>query len=270
MIASRSLDRVLVVGTCFALVSAVLMGLTHQMGVALGLGVTVGFTFGWVLTRHGWSCGRVVAVAAVVACVLALAAMGPRWDTLNQKTLANYEQFAAHDWSESLKAQGKFVFEDNWNNIGAGLCFNLLFLGVCLAVATASRLARRRYALPEPANGFLTMRPPEWLVWVAIGVAALWFADSKWPGTALRPVSWSAAIGLAHVYGLSGLAIFGYALKAFKAHALVGVVLFVIFARSPVFIIAGLFDTWGEFRVKIDRIVEARRKLREDAGDDEF
>jgi hypothetical protein len=269
VIASRSLDRVLVVGTCFVLVGAVLMGWT-QMGVALGLGVAVGFTFGWVLTRLGWSYGSTVALAAAVAFVLAAAVMGPNWDVWNQQTMANYELLAAQDLPESFVAPGKVIFEENWSNVGAGYCFILLVLGVYVAVATASRLVRRCHALAEPHSGFLTTRPPEWLAWVAIGVAVLWFVDQKWPGTALRPVSWSAAMGLASVYWFNGLAIGGYALKAFKAHALVGVVLFVIFAQSPVLIIAGLFDTWGGFRVKIDRIVEARRKLREDAGDDEF
>ena len=105
------------------------------------------------------------------------------------------------------------------------------------------------------------MRPPDWMVWLVILAAAAWFADRRWPGGPLRPVGWNAAIGLASVYSLNGLAILAYGMtvlgiKPFIA-GMIGLAL-VAFGPQPLMAI-GLFDTWVDFRRRLKALEIARR-----------
>jgi hypothetical protein len=105
------------------------------------------------------------------------------------------------------------------------------------------------------------MRPPEWLVWVVIATAALWFADRQWPSEALRIVSWNVAIGLLAVYALNGLGIIVYGIAAWKPHPLLFFALLMVFiwaGMAMLLPILGLFDTWSNFRAHIDRLAAGR------------
>ena len=101
------------------------------------------------------------------------------------------------------------------------------------------------------------------------------FIEQQWPNTALRTLCWNTALGLAAVYWLNGLSVLAYALGGVRAHPLmtVGAVLtfFYLLYCDPVLVVSlvGLFDTWGDFRRKIDAIVTARR-LREQSDEDDL
>ena len=114
------------------------------------------------------------------------------------------------------------------------------------------------------------MRPPDGLAWAVIATALLWFADQQWPTDSLRIISWNAAFALAGLYWVNGLSIAGYAIAAFRPNPFM-IALLAVAAVLMNFIsllaIVGLFDTWGDFRRKIDEVLAAR-ELREHSGDD--
>ncbi len=119
-------------------------------------------------------------------------------------------------------------------------------------------------------GSFRAMRPPEWLVWCVIATALLWFADWRWPSEALRLVSWNAALGLVGIYWLNGLSVLVYGLWAWKPHPLTAaaIVLALLLLRLIYLLsIAGLFDTWGDFRKKVDEMM-AVRNLRDHPHDE--
>lgn len=155
------------------------------------------------------------------------------------------------------------------------LLFGTLFGSVLAMAALAVAVMRRWAALRAPEAGiqgtFARMRPPEWLVWVAIAVALAWIAESRWPNDALRAVAWNGAMALVFVYALNGFGILLYALHGLQASpllayaALLAVLLFLV-NSLPLLAFAGFFDTWWSLRGKVDRLAAARRE-RDQGGD---
>lgn len=238
----------------------------------------VGVPLGWGL-RERWTYGRIVAAVAAPAMLAAAMYLWAAWDAWTAQAGAALEAVNAElntqtgemtERREALLRMYRGLFE-HWASLSVGLLFATLLAAVCLEVSFGAWWVRRRYGAPGPRAGFRDMRPPEWLVWAAIATAVMWYADNRWPGTLLRPVSWNTAVGLAAIYWLNGVAILAYALKAFQPPALVyGLAVFLlVYLGYPAWCLIGFFDTWTEFRVRVDRMIEARKRAGDDSGDDQ-
>jgi hypothetical protein len=153
------------------------------------------------------------------------------------------------------------------------LLFGTLFGSVLGITALAVALLRRWTALRKLDAGFSGsfpgMRPPEWLVWVAIAVALAWMAERQWPDDLLRAMAWNGAMALVFVYALNGFGILLYALHGLQASpllayaVLLAVMLFLV-NSMPALAFAGFFDTWWGLREKVDRLAAARRERDQD------
>ena len=146
---------------------------------------------------------------------------------------------------------------EHWQYVLFGLTFSGIATSVCAVVTVASRWTYRRTGLPEGVGSFASMRPPEWLVWAVIATVGLWFADRQWPSEALRILSWNAGIGFLAIYWLNGLGILVYGIAAWKPHPLVLMALLMVMIWAgmvSMLPMLGLFDTWSNFRKRIDRL----------------
>ena len=161
--------------------------------------------------------------------------------------------------------------QQHWNETNLGLAFWPILFGALFVVGFTGRWLRLKLRRPGPVGSFREMRPPDALVWAAIAAAVAILADRQWPNEMLRAISWNAGIGLAAVYWVNGLAVAVFTVVAVRLHPLFAVVALVLLFMSPgvhgVLCGVGFFDTWGEFRVRLVRVLEARRHRDED--DDE-
>jgi hypothetical protein len=156
-----------------------------------------------------------------------------------------------------------------WPSIGFGLFVVLIVLAaVVLAALTAAGL---RHMLGRTAfrGSFREMRPPDSLVWLGILLAALAFVDWRWQVPALRHISWNAGIGLSVVYFLNGLSVMIYVLGVVGPPVLAPLALVLVFLTSaqayPALFAVGLFDTWAEFRARLNRwVIRMRERAEED------
>ncbi|MEA3365360.1 MAG: DUF2232 domain-containing protein [Candidatus Hydrogenedentes bacterium] len=247
--------------------TAFFCGLFVLSGVALGSGIRREAAFGTVVTVVTvWLCG-------VFAGYLAFHMTWSGWERQaagwyeavlaeTREVAGNAkEQEAAYDFLQ-------WIFVEHWADVSMGLIFASFLMCAVLATGAAATWVRSRHGLAGLRTTFAKMRPPEWLVWPAIGCAVLWFVEQRIPNDALRAISWNAAIGIAAVYWLNGLSILVYALRHLRLHVFVVIALlvFMMYAGAWILSFVGLFDTWWEFRAKVDHLVAVRDKLREGDG----
>ena len=248
------------------------------IGMALMTGA-LGLPIGIAMARR-MHYGRIVALTTAIVfsanCLIVWAMRGE----ISRVAKETYEEKAAvleRADDEELQREGgeawikftQWIF-GNWANVNLGLTFTGLLVNACILVSLTGWWMRKRLIPPKPVGAFTTLRPPDWLVWVIIVTALLWFVDSRWPSPMLRMISWNAAFGLVGIYWLNGLAIFIYGMTAWRPAAIVvaGILLVMIFANLiSMLSIVGLFDTWGHFRRKIDAAIAARN-MRENSPDD--
>lgn len=237
-------------------------GLLAGFGALLGAFAHRGFTFG--------QCASALALAALVLLGAAVALRGPEireaWTILSNNLVADLEAASPNPDSVAMARAADLRWLDtNLPYVGVGVVFRLaLMSSVLLVWALARRLRGSGF---EIRGRFREMRPPEWLVWLAIAAALMGLADLRWPSPVLRAVSWNLGFGLEAAYWLNGLSILVYALVGLSPRspgyrALVAV-LFALLA-GPLLAMLGLFDTWFVFRGKVDRLLERR-----EAGGDE-
>ena len=97
--------------------------------------------------------------------------------------------------------------------------------------------------------------------WAGIALRS-WFAEREYGGVELRFVTWNMAVGLSSIYFLNGCAIFLYGLQVL-APGLFLIAMFVLMmvmtGLYPLLSVVGLFDTWANFRMRMDRLAEAIR-----------
>lgn len=205
------------------------------------------------LVERRWSYGWQLSVLAPAAFVFA----------------AGFVISVRHEVTIMLNARidewkGQPGFDENmldmfrWYDLNfAYLGMGMTFASVLFASAMVLSVLERGYTTRRKTTGFQRMRLPDWLVWVAIAVALLWLVDSRWHHEALRMVSWNAAVALSAVYWLNGFSILLYALAVFNATFLTSVLVITgmfLFGIMHVLGLAGLFDTWFDFRVRIRRL----------------
>ncbi|MBN2308816.1 MAG: DUF2232 domain-containing protein [Candidatus Hydrogenedentes bacterium] len=239
-------------------------------GLYFALEAGTGLILGVGLARR-WPYGRIVALVTTVCFSVALVNDVLAWDVWKAQAEASFEAFGAQfrrmaqepgaGEAAARQLDAWTWLQGHWPYLAFGLNLSIILCAACVAVSLTAKLARQAFGGPVPTGSFREMRPSEWLVWAAIAVAVLWFVDQKWPSDPVRMIVWNSAIGLGAVYWLNGLSLFLYGVRALRPNMLVYavVVLAMVYAGLvPVLCCIGLFDTWGDFRRKVDALVAAR------------
>lgn len=266
--ARRQLRRALVLAGCAAAAGGVTLGpeVALQYGVAAALGLPIG-----IGVARQWSYGRIVSVVVALAALVVAANILFQWEQWIEASARMIDLAAVRFENAGEQAAEKEPVWDTalletlkkqWPAIGLGAQFAFILIGVCLAVSLTAGWLRARFRVKGPRGTFRDMRPPEWLVWLAILAAAGCFWDHRWPVWTVRVVSWNAAIGLAAVYWLNGLSIAAYAVVNLQVHLVVGITVLVMMMylglSTPVLCLVGLFDTWADFRRRVDALAASR------------
>ena len=244
---------------------AVIEGLYGALGATV-LGVFVG---GGIAMRLRF--GLLVTVAGIFAFVVFMVPLAGQLDTvaaLHSQTAATLEGPDAPPAGRerTLLELQEWIY-GHWKYLFVGMAFGSALFSAAIAAYAAVFWLRRKQTL-EGVGGFRTMRPPDWLVWLVIVAAGLWFVDQSWPNEWARMIGWNLAIGLAAVYWLNGLSVLTYAVAVLRPHPVLVMVLMaalILLQLGVALLFIGLFDTWGEFRHKLDRLAAARLN-RENGG----
>lgn len=156
----------------------------------------------------------------------------------------------------------------HWDETNVGLALWPVLFGALFVVGFTGRWLRLKLRQPGPRGSFRELRPPDALVWLAIAAALAVFADRQWPNDWLRIGAWNTAIGLAAVYWVNGLAVVTYTMVAVRLHPMFAVFAMALLLFSPGVHASlcgiGFFDTWAEFRPRLERLLEARRNRQSD------
>ena len=209
---------------CAAL-SALLATFSPTMAAAFVYIALLGLALGAGLTR-GWPFGRCVALLALGFAMLAWLALFRHWPEAREAATISLNALVARVESYATAENQAVVdvaveqlkrLDLNWPFFVVGFNFGVLLLCATALVTLCFAWARRLPGPVTPHGKFSELRAPDWLVWLAIACALLWFADRRWDWPPLRMVSWNGAVGLVFVYWLNGLAIVLYGLGLFKA-----------------------------------------------------
>ena len=158
----------------------------------------------------------------------------------------------------------------NFDHLAFGSMFSTILMLSIAAVSLVAWSARKKGLALQ--GRFSTMRPPDWLVWVAIATALAALAEYHWPNDVVRLISWNTGTGLFTIYWLNGVACVIYLVTTLQLNLLM-VVVFVLTTLvimpevGPLFSVLGFFDTWLELRQKVDKLDELRRNAANDQGD---
>lgn len=269
-------------GLILALISVTgaVTGGGFEGGAAFLMAGVVGIPLGAYLRRRATYGSAVTLTAALFFILYALIMVGA-WDDVEstvEELKTQLQLITGDQRSEDVDAQTLAQAQlqewllDHWREAVLGLTFVGVFLGVCLVASITSGWLNRGGMGQGFVGSFRTMRPPEWLVWVVIATAGLWFLDQQWPSGALRLVAWNAAFALSGVYWANGLSVLLYSLGQWRPGPLVLalIVMALVFLNLMSLLpLLGLFDTWGEFRTKVDKWVAAR-EARDKSQDNEL
>jgi len=241
-------------------VSGVLLG-SLSVAVVLAATAASGIPIAMLLQR-GWPYGRRLALVSAIVFALAGGVMALNWQALQTDMTVfinkRIAEMAENDVSNEQVVELSKWWNVNYAYLGPGSVFGSVLFTCAFLLSVLDRWQRK----PEDATrrkptGFQRMRTPDWVVWIAIAVALLWFAEQRWPNEALRAVTWNTALGLLFVYWLNGFSILLYALSVFKASAFATFMVFAGFilfgSMLPALSVLGLFDTWYDFRMRCRR-----------------
>lgn len=150
---------------------------------------------------------------------------------------------------------------EHWQDVFVGFTFGGVLAGLCISISWIFRILRKTTGW-IPKGVFTDLRPHDAVVWLSIVVALLWFWNSQDPQPWLQVISYNGAIGLIALYGLNGLGILMYGLDVLKPNPILSLAFLLLLFILGGYImlgILGLFDTWGEFRKRIDTRAQALR-----------
>ncbi len=237
-----------------------LFGGITATGIVLGRSLALGRPYGVVLTQ-----------VTLALTIVTSAGLMFHWDAWRAQAID-----ARHEAEEQLEAiQGASEpsqreearielvvwLYGHWDAIGLGLAGAAVVLASFGMLAlVAFWLGLTREARP-PGERLRDIRPPDALVWPVIGAGLLWLAHARWPDAGFHVYSWNALIVLSAIYWLNGLLITIHALCVYKVRPFVRALLFVAMAylgALPALAPVGLFDTWLDFRGRIDQAAAAR------------
>jgi hypothetical protein len=229
---------------------------------------------------HGW------AIAAVAAALLASAGLhlllheeefGRGAQGLFSYLVVSVQQHALTQSDAEVKQKLNVLSElgrttqMHWASIGPGIGAVLIVLATAVTAQLAAVGVRTFAERPAFKGSFGELRVPESLVWLGILLALLAFADWRWDVPALRLISWNGGIGLSALYFLNGLAVFlgvlGMAGNRVLAPLALVLVCITFGQAYPALGFVGLFDTWGEFRGRLSRLLARMRKRSEEDND---
>lgn len=246
------------------------IGATLLASVAVGLFYIAAGLLGCLtgaLVERRWPYGwRLAAVAglAFAGVVVSTVAMWP--ELRHETTIFMNARIAELEAQPNDNDQWIEIFrwyDLNYAYISIGSIFGSLLFMLAYVLSVVDRWhGLRGGVVQRRLSGFQRMRLPEWLVWIAIVVALMWFADRQWPNELLRMVTWNAAVALTCLYGLHGFSILLYGLTVLKASALVSFAVIsglILFGLIHLLTVVGLFDTWVDFRIRIRRLARFRR-----------
>lgn len=227
------------------------------MGMVLALAIQRNWSYGWQLT--------LLAGTGYTAMALVMVTL---WATLRKDmTIFFNKRIAEFQAMENVNTQWIELmrwWDLNYEYVALGSAFGSVLTLSALAVCLLERWRRdpETRAKRKP-TGFQRMRLPDWVVWVAIAAALMWFMDVYyWASPVLRALSWNLALGLFGLYLLNGVSILFFTLTIFKASAFAGFMVMsgiLLFGMWPMLCIFGLFDTWYDFRMRFRRIAMLRR-----------
>jgi len=243
----------------------------------------IAYTFAGVFAGIGiarlWSYGRLVHVLAAYVFVLMAVSFVLTADVWESQLAGTAEtiRVTLHEQAEqtgrdAVQAQLDLI---SWAEKHAkswifGVNYAAIFVASCVFVSFIRFILRTRFGEAGPVGTFSQMRTPDWLVWLAIASALACLANHQWPRPELQFAGWNSALALSAIYCVNGLSIFLYGVYSFRPNLLVfTLIVFALILAGAVYllILVGLFDTWGDYRRKIDLIVQARAK-REGPDDD--
>jgi hypothetical protein len=252
----------------------------------LTAGTTLGYIaygFAGVLAGVGiarlWSYGRLVHVLAiyvfalmVVTYMLSAGVLASQLAAVFETVRVTLHEQAEQAGREVVQAQLDVVtwWEKNAASWVFGVYYAAIFVASCAFVSLTRFILSTRFGDTGPVGTFTQMRPSEWLVWPAIASALLCIAYQQWPLPTLSIAGFNSAIGLGSVYGVNGLSVILYGVHAFRPNWLIFVLIVFVLVNLggiPLLVLIGLFDTWGDYRRKIDAIVAARSKRNGPDGD---
>lgn len=243
-----------------------LLALAYAAGAGMGFVLALTFERRW---SYGWQLTLAAGTGFAAAGVIMLAA----WDTLRHEftifannNISEFETLAKSDpnWSDIFHQSAETFrwLDTNYNFTTLGSVFGCVLFLAAITLCLLERWQRdpedRKRRKP---TGFQRMRVPDWVVWIAIATALVWFADYRLDSPALRAVAWNLATALNYLYLLNGLSVLFYALSVFKATAFgafMAISGMILFGLWPLMGILGLFDTWYDFRMRFRRIAMLR------------
>ena len=241
--------------------------LVAAMGIPIGIG-----------TARGWTYSRVVVATAVAVCAVVGPYLALCWDAYN-RIIDSMIVWFTEQLNLQVAARGQSVVDDeiaglqwfgeNKFAVAVGIEFAVFLVLICLFVSITTTALRRRFGDPGPIGSFRDMRPPDWLVWGGIVTALMWFAERQYGGNELRFVTWNVAVGLSSIYFLNGCAIFLYGVQVLVPGLLLVAMLVFMMLMSgpyPALSLIGLFDTWADFRKRVDRLAEVIRNAQSGDG----
>jgi hypothetical protein len=154
-------------------------------------------------------------------------------------------------------------FFEHWNALIFGTMFILAMLTALALVGLTEWAMRRGGVATRPKGDFRAVRMPDELVWLVIAAALLWMLDRNYPMAPVRVVAWNGAIILAGIYWLCGMAILLHTLAALRLPPMLVVLFLAMFflaGDAQLLLCAlGFFDTWADFRGRLDRALAKRR-----------
>lgn len=247
------------------------------IGPGLVIAAALGALAGWGI-RLGLTYTRVVFVTALAVFGLSAALTAVQWDQTVEEIEKGYQDLGRQiEEAESsglsnealANAEVRHWLLGNWRVTLPGMSFAGILMTACLVVGAVGKWLRLRDNV-EIRAAFASYRPSDWLVWFVIAAALLWFIDQRWHTGIARTVSWNLIFALAGIYWVNGLAVFVYGLAAWKPniYLTVALVLVLVYGLMPMLAMVGLFDTWGQFRPRMDALIatrDARRKSHDDS-----
>ncbi len=246
------------------LLAAPMAAYAYVTGVMLFSVALAGIVTGRLMSAHK-SLGISVAVLTLLVFGVAAGYSGVRWPAPHEEFHTALEMYGAGMKATDENADQVMALmtwmDDHWLYISFGMLFGVILLGVTTLQCILYRTLVAHGLISPPNFLFSRMRVPEHLVWVPIALAGLWFLDAWRPNDVVRFMAWNGAIAMACVYWLNGLSIGVHWVRVLQPRPIVVLLLVVaaiIFNFHQFFAVVGFFDTWVNFRLKINRIAQTR------------
>lgn len=245
------------------------------VGLTILASIFSGVTVGLVLRNYTW--GRCLFIITSIIFIASVTLSSIYWDELRRDITISINARIAEIRELVSSSDSKVSGETSsmisllryldcyWEDFHLGLLFaqslvvSLILLGALITRLRVIPTEDGRNFWSNPNIGsFSRVRPPEHLVWLAIVSALVLLYDSHYGvSELLRLLARNLAVGLSFIYWANGLSILFFVTELFSWNVVVMliVVLFIFgFWSFPVLAIFGFFDTWWEFRKRLETL----------------